>query len=42
LVAVTRDVRTPRPLIGLRTRITVALNWLWEYLMFQRRARLIL
>jgi NADH:ubiquinone reductase (H+-translocating) len=28
-------------LIGLRNRITVALNWLWEYLTFQRGARLI-
>jgi NADH:ubiquinone reductase (H+-translocating) len=28
-------------LIGLRNRITVAINWLWEYLTFQRGARLI-
>ncbi|HMR34119.1 MAG TPA: NAD(P)/FAD-dependent oxidoreductase [Geminicoccaceae bacterium] len=28
-------------LIGLRNRATVALNWLWSYLTFQRGARLI-
>jgi NADH dehydrogenase len=28
-------------LIGLRTRLLVALNWVWEYLTFQRGARLI-
>jgi NADH dehydrogenase len=28
-------------LIGLRRRFVVALNWLWEYLTFQRGARLI-
>jgi NADH:ubiquinone reductase (H+-translocating) len=28
-------------LIGLRNRLTVALNWAWEYLTFQRGARLI-
>jgi NADH dehydrogenase len=28
-------------LIGLRNRILVAVNWLWEYLTFQRGARLI-
>jgi NADH dehydrogenase len=28
-------------LIGLRNRIAVAINWLWEYLTFQRGARLI-
>lgn len=28
-------------LIGTRNRIVVATNWLWEYLTFQRRARLI-
>jgi NADH:ubiquinone reductase (H+-translocating) len=28
-------------LIGLRNRISVAVNWIWEYLTFQRGARLI-
>jgi NADH dehydrogenase len=28
-------------LIGLRNRIAVAFNWLWEYVTFGRRARLI-
>ena len=28
-------------LIGLRYRFVVAFNWLWEYLTFQRSARLI-
>jgi NADH dehydrogenase len=28
-------------LIGLRNRLAVALNWTWEYLTFQRGARLI-
>ena len=28
-------------LIGTRNRIVVATNWLWEYLTFQRGARLI-
>jgi NADH dehydrogenase len=28
-------------LIGVRNRVTVALNWVWEYLTFQRGARLI-
>jgi len=28
-------------LIGLRNRLSVAINWLWEYLTFQRGARLI-
>lgn len=28
-------------LIGLRNRLAVALNWLWEYVTFQRGARLI-
>ena len=28
-------------LIGARNRVVVATNWLWEYLTFQRGARLI-
>ena len=28
-------------LIGVRNRLAVALNWVWEYLTFQRGARLI-
>ena len=28
-------------LIGLRNRIAVAVDWLWEYVTFQRGARLI-
>ena len=28
-------------LIGLRYRFVVAFNWLWDYLTFQRSARLI-
>jgi NADH dehydrogenase len=28
-------------LIGLRNRVAVAANWVWEYLTFQRGARLI-
>jgi len=28
-------------LIGLRRRFVVAINWLWDYLTFQRGARLI-
>jgi NADH dehydrogenase len=28
-------------LIGLRSRVAVAANWVWEYLTFQRGARLI-
>lgn len=28
-------------LIGARNRAVVAINWLWEYLTFQRGARLI-
>ena len=28
-------------LLGVRNRAVVAINWLWEYLTFQRGARLI-